>query len=105
MLRSLESAMDMTFLSSSPNWQFNYSICLQCLLYSIGCRSTEHGGVQSRLDLHRHQLLQKKLASVRDLDLTDVLSRVAPSAVVLELKQVRLAEKTAPIANMHTVTI
>jgi len=61
--------------------------------------------VQSRLDLHRHQLLQKKLARVRDLDLADVLSRVAPSAVVLELKQVRLAEQTAPIANMHTVAI
>ena len=62
--------------------------------------------MQSRLDLHRHELLKQQFASVGDLDLADVLCRVlAASAVVLELKQVSLAEETASVAHMHAVAV
>ena len=67
--------------------------------------SSEHGRVQPRLDLHRHQLLQEQFASVRDLDLADVLCGVASAAVVPELEKIGLAEEAAPVADVDPVTV
>ena len=61
--------------------------------------------MQSWLDLHSHELLEQEFAGVRYLDLADVLGRIAPSAVVLALEQVRLAEQATGVANMHSVAI
>lgn len=68
--------------------------------------SPEHRGVQSWLDLHRHQLLQEELAGVRDLHLADVFSRVlATTAMVLKLEQVRFTEESTSVADVHSVAI
>ena len=80
------------------------SICF-CLEKVYLLLSSEHGGVQSRLDLHGHQLLQEQLAGVRDPDLADILCRVAPSAMILELFQVRLAEQSTRMADMDSVAV
>ena len=61
--------------------------------------------MQSRLNLHRHQLLQQQRARIRDLDLADVLCRVAPAAVVFEFEKICLAEKTALIAHVHSIAV
>jgi len=61
--------------------------------------------VESRLDHHGHQLLKQQLARVGDLDLTDVLCGVAPAAVVLELKQIGLAEESTSVAYVDTVAV
>ena len=67
--------------------------------------SSEHGSVQAWFDLHGHQLLQEQLASVGNLNLANVFSRITPSAVILELEEVCLAEKTTPVADVHSIAV
>lgn len=61
--------------------------------------------MEARLDLHSHQLLKQEFASVRDLDLADLLLRIATSAVVLQLFEVGFAEKTTLLTNVDTVRV
>ena len=83
-------------------------ICIQLCSFCkevFASSSSDHGSVQARLDLHRHELLKKKLTSVRNLNLADVFGRVTPSAMVLEFEKVSLAEETASVAHMHSVAV
>ena len=61
--------------------------------------------MQSRLDLHGHQLLQEQLAGVWNPDLADILRRVAPSAMIFELFQVCLAEEPTSMTDMDSVAV
>ena len=67
--------------------------------------SSEHCSVQSWLDLHRHQLLQQKLACIWNLDLANVLSGLTPSTIVLAFAQIGLAEEPTGVANVDSVAI
>ena len=61
--------------------------------------------MQARLYLHCHELLKEQLASVWYLDLADVLTGVAPLALVAELLEIRHAEQTALLAYIHAIAV
>ena len=49
--------------------------------------------------------MQQQFAGVWDLNLANVFGGVTPATVVLELKQIGFAEKSASIADVDTVAI
>ena len=61
--------------------------------------------METRFDLHGHELLEEKLTGVGDSHLDDLVARVAESAVILRLSQIGLTEETALLADMDTVAI
>ena len=65
----------------------------------------QHGCVKSGLNLHSHELLEKKLTSIRDFDLADVLARVTEAAVILTFIEIGFTEETTLLAHVHTVTV
>lgn len=71
----------------------------------LGIASSKHLAVKLGLELHGHELLKKQLASVWDLNLTDVFARVARLAMVFELVEVRLAEQPTLLAHVHPVAV
>ena len=76
---------------------------MSCFVVSVS--SAQHGEVEPWLNLHRHKLLQQKLASVGDTDLANVFSRVAATAMEFAFIEVGFTEKSTLLANMHSVTV
>lgn len=68
---------------SKPYVNYDALLLTRSLLSRLS--SSKHLAVELGLELHRHELLEKQLARIRNLDLADVFAGVAGLAVVLEL--------------------
>ena len=77
----------------------------ECISLNKNSLSSEHSGVQARLDLHGHEFLEKKFTCVWHVDQVNVFARIAASAVVDVLIEYCLAEKTTSMAHVHCVMI
>lgn len=66
---------------------------------------TSDANSQSWSNLHRHELLNKKLASVRDADPADILRGLTDCALEFLLGQVGLADEATDLADMHVVLV